>query len=79
MLVMSASGCVIDENARNRVFEPSLTRTRQGRVTGMELACVYGIVNQCGGYIGVDSEPGHGIQDLPPDREPRDQPGDALT
>ena len=55
MLAMGASGWVIDEDARDRVFEPSLARKKQGRVTGMELACVYGIVKQCGGHIGVDS------------------------
>jgi PAS domain S-box-containing protein len=60
MLAMGASGWVIDEDARNHVFEPSLARKKQGRVTGMELACVYGIVKQCGGYIDVDSGPERG-------------------
>ncbi len=55
VLAMGASGWVIDEDARDRVFEPSLARKKQGRVTGMDLACVYGIVKQCGGHIGVDS------------------------
>jgi len=60
MLAMGASGWVLDGETRDHVFEPSLTRGKQGRVTGMELPCVYGIVKQSGGHIGVESEPERG-------------------
>ncbi len=55
MLAVSASGWLMDENTRARLFEPSFTRGA-GRVTWLDLAMVYGIVKQSGGQIGVTSE-----------------------
>jgi two-component system cell cycle sensor histidine kinase/response regulator CckA len=60
MLAVGASGWVIDEETRSHVFEPSLMRQKHGRVTGMELPSVYGMVKQSGGHVGVESGPERG-------------------
>ena len=56
VLTVGASRWMMDEDTRSHLFEPSLMRKKQGRVTGLELAMVYGIVKQSGGQIGVESQ-----------------------
>jgi PAS domain S-box-containing protein len=56
MLAVSVSGWVMDEGTRTHLFEPSLMKTREGKVTGLDLAMVYGTVKQSGGHIAVESE-----------------------
>jgi PAS domain S-box-containing protein len=58
LLTVRDSGCGMDAEARNRIFEP-FSSLKSGR-EGMGLPSLYGFVKQSGGYIVVDSRPGDG-------------------
>jgi two-component system cell cycle sensor histidine kinase/response regulator CckA len=57
-LVISDTGCGMDQQVLSRIFEPFFTTKEHGN--GLGLSTSYGIIKQNGGDILVDSKPGGG-------------------
>jgi len=72
------TGLGIPKALKNKVFEPFFTTKKVGKGTGLGLSISYGIIQDCGGAISVDNQPGGGAAftiSLPPAAHDADEEG----
>ncbi len=62
VISVSDTGPGMDEDVKNRIFEPYFTTKDVGKGTGLGLSIVYGIIERHKGVIGVDTKKGEGTE-----------------
>jgi len=60
LLSIRDTGFGMSKDVIEHVFEPFYTTKPKGKGTGLGLATVYGVVQQCNGHIEIESEAGQG-------------------
>ena len=60
LLAVRDSGVGMDAETRAHAFEPFFTTKAKGQGSGLGLATAYGIIDQSGGGISIETSPGHG-------------------
>jgi len=61
-ITIADTGTGMPDHVRQRIFDPFYTTKPAGQGTGLGLSMVYGMIQQSGGHIEVESAPGRGTK-----------------
>ena len=61
-MLIKDSGIGMDSSTIKQIFEPFFSKKDKSMGTGLGLTIVYNVVQQSGGFIDIDSEPGKGTE-----------------